>query len=209
MLDRLGYEPAPLSEVLAESSRRIAAVTFDDGLASVDLTVRDLLARGVASTVFVCPGRVGRVNDWASVGSIREPLLDIDELKSLRDLGASFGVHGWDHQAFIGRSDREVDDDLARCRDWFAEQLRLRADIFAWPFGRFDPTAVERVAQEYRYALTVEPEWSDEVRNTAIPRVVGDDRTTFERFADELELKAFLLADQARPLDFPGGDRLQ
>ena len=203
-LGRLGYETAPLSVVLGESSRRIAAVTFDDGLSSIDPTVRHLLARGIEPTVFVCPGLVGEENVWASPGRLRERLLDLGELKRLSDLGASFGVHGWDHQAFAGRVPAEIASDLARCRNWFADSLQIRPEVFAWPFGRYDEAALARVGLAYRHALGVEPDWGEEIRDLTIPRVVGDACSTFVQFADEVELKAFRLEDGLRPLDEMG-----
>lgn len=208
-LDRLGYAPAPLSVVLGESSRRVAAVTFDDGLSSIAPTVADLLARGVAPTLFVCPGLIGEENVWAGAGRIRERLLDLGELKRLGGVGSRFGVHGWDHRAFVGRPAAEVAGDLGRCQDWFAVSLQLRPEVFAWPFGRYDEAALVQVGSQYEHALGIAPEWGEDVRSLTIPRVVGCEDSTFDQFADEVELKAFLLDDNPGPLDARGSDRLK
>ena len=81
-LQRLGYEIAPLDTLLARSTERLAAITFDDGLTSIERPILELLEAKISPTVFVCGGLVGGENVWASPGRVRERLLDLDMLKA-------------------------------------------------------------------------------------------------------------------------------
>ena len=201
---QLGYRFSSLDDVLTTSEERLVAVTFDDGLISIDSTLRDLLDRGVTPTVFLCPGMVGSENTWASPGRIRERLFNWNELRTLRDLGVSFGCHGWDHRAFVGRDPRELSHDLDRCLESFACELKVQPRVFSWPFGLFDEAAFEVVSRFFRWGLSVGLEWGEDIRCRAIPRLIVDQSTSFDAFADELELKEFRLLETPCPLDFGG-----
>jgi peptidoglycan/xylan/chitin deacetylase (PgdA/CDA1 family) len=205
----LGYRLSSLEDVLTKSEDRLAAVTFDDGLASIDATLRLFLKRGLEPTVFLCPGLVGTKNTWASPGRVRERLFTWNELKSLRDLGVSFGCHGWNHRLFVGLDAQEMCDDIERCLESFARELKVVPAVFSWPFGRFDEAAFEVISRFFPWGLAVEPSWGEDVRSRAIPRLSVPESSSWEAFADELELKAFRLIEAPCPLDLPGTSRIQ
>ena len=194
----IGFEIVSLADALAFSAEKLAAVTFDDGLASIEGTIAGLVDRGVVPTVFLCPGMIGGVNRWASPGRACEPLLDVVAVRRLQGLGVNFGGHGWDHRAFEGRTADDMRADLAACRDWFRSTLGDNPKHFAWPFGRFDATAVEVVGRIFCHALAVEPGWGEEVSPLAIPRVFAVEGMDFASFADALELAEFVLDPSTR-----------
>ncbi len=204
----LGYEVASLSNVLKYSSERLVAVTFDDGFASIQSVWPELKRRGIRPSVFLCPGMVGRENHWASAGRVRERLLDVRELQRLRDEGMLFACHGWDHRPFVGRTRQDMAKDLRLCEAWFQSSLGVMPREFAWPFGHFDEAAIRAVGQDFEFALAIEPAWNEEVRPLALPRAVGTDSLSQQEFADELELKLFVLDPEARrPFSFPTTER--
>jgi peptidoglycan/xylan/chitin deacetylase (PgdA/CDA1 family) len=199
----LGHEIVPVPDALARSAGRRVGVSFDDGFASI-LTVWPLLAaRGICPSVFVCPGRVGGENAWASAGRVRERLLDVEEIRWLADQGVMFGNHGWDHRAFMGRSAVDLAADLARSQAWFEAILGAPAIGFAWPYGRFDAEALEVVEQVHAHALAVEPAWGEEASPLTIPRVVAREGMSACEFEDELMLKSFVM--ESRVAAHPSG----
>ena len=194
----IGFEIVSLADALAFSAEKLAAVTFDDGLASIEGTIAGLVDRGVVPTVFLCPGMIGGVNRWASPGRACEPLLDVVAVRRLQGLGVNFGGHGWDHRAFEGRTREDMAADLSACRDWFRSALDYGPEHFSWPFGRFDAAAVEVVGREFCNALAVDPAWGEEVSPLAIPRVVAVEGMDFASFADSMELSDFVLDNGTR-----------
>ena len=198
----LGYEVAPLADALAFSAENLVAITFDDGLASIERTLANL----VAPTVFICPGLLGRENVWRSAGRARERLLNVDDIARLRRKGVQFGCHGWDHRAFVNRNRDDIAGDLSACRGWFGTDQPC---YFAWPFGRFDEVAVEAVGREFHYSLAIEPAWGDEPSRLAVPRIAALESLTLDSFKDALELASFtfepgaICPERFSPLDAP------
>lgn len=200
----LGYELVSLAEALDTPRSKQVAVTFDDGFANFLLAWPELRRRGIRPTVFLCPAMAGRVNAWASPGRVRERLLAAVQVRGLGEAGVSFGCHGWNHRAFEGRKPAELAEDLARCDAWFRDTLGERPWSFAWPFGRFDETAIAVVGRRYRHALAVTPPWGAEISSLCIPRVQGTERLTLEALAEDLELWSLPPAAMTPDLASPG-----
>jgi peptidoglycan/xylan/chitin deacetylase (PgdA/CDA1 family) len=188
-----GYQVVPLMDALAYSAEKLVAVTFDDGLASFQLAWPELEGQGVRPTVFVCPGRLGGENEWASPGRVRERLLDTPAVQGLSQAGVSFGCHGWDHQPFEGRTIRDMEDELALCDEWFLRTFGSRPPVFAWPFGRFDEAAVRVVGRHHDHALAAGPNWDREVTRWTVPRIPATEGLSAPAFEEELDLGSFFL----------------
>ncbi len=200
-----GYEAAPLADVLSDPAGKRVAVTFDDGFASFRLAWPGLRARGIRPTVFVCPGRVGGENDWASPSRVRERLLDATAIRGLSAEGVSFGCHGWDHRPFLRREMRVMDEDLARCEEWFLRELDSRPSTFAWPFGRFDADAIRAVSRYHDYAVAASPARDEEVTRWAVPRIAAGEGLDAGAFEEKLDLGLFFLASSTdRRTEFGG-----
>ncbi len=55
---------------------------------------------------------------------------------------------------FVHRTVHDMEEDLARCEEWFLAHDRLPCpSVFAWPFGIFDEAAIRAVARHHEYAL--------------------------------------------------------
>jgi peptidoglycan/xylan/chitin deacetylase (PgdA/CDA1 family) len=189
----LGYELATLAEALSHSAERRVALAFDDGFASVELAGPVLRAWGVRPTIFICPGWVGGENDWASPGRVRGRLLDETATRRLSVEGASFGCHGWDHRPFVGRTEVNMEADLARCAEWFLRTMGARPAVFAWPFGEFDPVATQVVARYHGYALAAGRVRAEEVTRWTVPRIAATEGLGIEAFEERLDLGSFCL----------------
>lgn len=190
----LGFTVVPLAKALGASAERIAAITFDDGLSSIETVLPDLIDRGHHPAVFICPGRVGRENSWASPGRVREPLFDVEAIQFWKRSGVEVGCHGWDHRPFVGRHRDDLRHDLDRCRHWFATVLGGPPRTFAWPFGRYDNAAIETACLfRYAHALGVAPPWGEDVSPWTIPRVTPREGMSRNEFEEAIDLCQFVL----------------
>ncbi|WP_170183677.1 polysaccharide deacetylase family protein [Pseudonocardia hydrocarbonoxydans] len=127
-----GWTFATPAQVLAEPSRRLLALTFDDGVRSVLHNAAPVLRHhGIPATMFVVTG-------WADG---RHPageahVLDWAELTALRESGVSLASHSVSHPDF-GRLDAataraELETSRTRMRHVLGEDV----DEFAIPFGQ-------------------------------------------------------------------------
>ncbi len=200
-----GYEAARLLDILADSTRKRVAITFDDGFASFRLAWPALRARRIQPTILICPGRVGGENDWASSGRVRGRLLDAPEIRKLAGEGVSFGCHGWDHRPFLGRTVPEMEEDLCRCEKWFGTTIDLRPAVFAWPFGHFTDAAIRVVARHHEYALAAGTGLDKEATRWTVPRIEACEGLDAAAFEEKLDLGSFFVElARDRPVESTG-----
>ena len=122
----------PASLIAAgEASPRALAITFDDGLASIQNAVPVLNSYGIPFTIFV-------VSDWAE-GKGRwanRRALNWTQLEALTASGATIGSHSVTHANFARLSPQAAADELRRSRETIAAHLGAAPVEFAIPFGR-------------------------------------------------------------------------
>ena len=97
---RSGHAIVSLRELLAGPTRDAIALTFDDGVASLAEVAAPLLSeQGVAATLFLTTGYVGRTNQWPSQppSAPRLPMLDWDGVESLHAAGWQIEAHTKTH----------------------------------------------------------------------------------------------------------------
>jgi peptidoglycan/xylan/chitin deacetylase (PgdA/CDA1 family) len=203
---REGYETAPLGDTLADSTKKRVAITFDDGFASFRLAWPALRARGIRPTIFVCPGKVGGENDWASPGRLRERLLDTPQICKLAGEGVLVGCHGWDHQPFLDRTVQDMEEDLARCERWFQTAIDVRPAVFAWPYGQLADAAIRVVARHHEYALAAGPGRDAEATRWTVPRIAAYEGYGAAAFEEKLDLGSFFLELARDRPSAPGHD---
>jgi len=144
-LSRAGYRVWPLERIVAERAAgrplpdRVVAITVDDAYRSVYTEAFPRLkARGWPFTVFVATDAV----DAGSPG-----LLTWDEMRRMAKDGATFANHSATHDHLIHRRSGEdraawaarVRADLARARGRLEAELGRAPDLFAYPYGEYDP----------------------------------------------------------------------
>jgi peptidoglycan/xylan/chitin deacetylase (PgdA/CDA1 family) len=123
----------------------LAAVSFDDGMRNNLTTALPILrALGIPATVYVPSGWLGGTSPWLANGADNR-ILDDDDLRELAGEGWEIGAHTVNHTDLSTL-------DYDRCREEIAnscEQLSRLTDAavetFAYPFGRYGPTAVRAV----------------------------------------------------------------
>ncbi|MDQ5820872.1 MAG: polysaccharide deacetylase family protein, partial [Actinomycetota bacterium] len=116
---------------------RAAAITFDDGFASVADAAPLLAERGFPATVFCVADHVGRRSDWASQPpwAPRLPLLGAAELRELVRAGWEVGSHGLGHTSLRHRTIAEIERELTESKLILEQTLESGVRSFAYPYG--------------------------------------------------------------------------
>lgn len=166
LLRLLGYRGVEFAEVarcLREGRlppRRAVAITIDDGyLDNLEVAAPVLRRHGFPATVFLVSGKLGGVNDWTADGALaNRPLLTTEQARELREGGIGLGAHTRTHPVLPEEADEEVREQVGGSRRDLEQRLGGEITTFAYPFGLFDPRAVDAVEEAgFGGACTVEP----------------------------------------------------
>jgi peptidoglycan/xylan/chitin deacetylase (PgdA/CDA1 family) len=172
----------PLAEALPRLDaswrlpRGMAALTFDDGFASLYEHVLPVLTREkLPATVFLvaqtlAPG--GQPVDWVD-DPPAEPLrtLTVDQVLEMQDAGVDFQSHSWAHHDLRSLSEAECVQDLRDSREFLSELLGRPVTLLCYPRGLHDEKvrrAAARAGYTHAFALPIGPE---EPGPYAVPRV--------------------------------------
>jgi peptidoglycan/xylan/chitin deacetylase (PgdA/CDA1 family) len=133
-LARHGYKGVTMNEaVTGDRSRRLVALTFDDGTRDFLTTCWPLLKEyGFGATLFVSIGLVGASSH-----------LTWPEIRELSSAGVEIGGHGVRHEALDEMPARNADEELQETAIVLKSQLGLRRLGFAYPYGRCSPQVIE------------------------------------------------------------------
>lgn len=139
---------------------RTAAVTFDDGYASVATEAVPILERlAVPATVYIISGRIGADNawpdQWRSVP--RLPLADVDQIRAMAARGLTIGAHSWSHPLLPGLDEEQLQQEVVGAAARLESLLDRPVRHFAYPYGCRGPREIRAVAGRYRTAVTAEP----------------------------------------------------
>lgn len=154
-----GWHVVGITEALrlvrAESSRRVLALTFDDGLLDFVNALDVLAGFGARATVYVPTDGVGiRVSRWGRGHS----KLGWEQLAEIREAGIEVGS-----QSISGRPLDVQRDDLVRwevlgSKRRLEDRLGGRVDAFCYPYGLSVPRVRAAVADAgYENACTISP----------------------------------------------------
>lgn len=136
---------------------RAAAITFDDGYASVaSRALPVLVSERVPSTVFVIADRIGGDNrwpgQWPSIPTL--PLVDRHALADMAAEGVAIGAHTFTHPILPALEDeaarREIVDAAAAIEDAAGRPVRY----FAYPYGRRSARDMALARDRYRLAVS-------------------------------------------------------
>ncbi|MDP8927708.1 MAG: polysaccharide deacetylase family protein [Actinomycetota bacterium] len=156
--------------------RGLAALTFDDGFASLHEHALPVLARHrVPATVFVVAGTLvpeGRPVDWVDdPPAFPLATLTREQLLELHQAGVGIGSHSHTHRDLTLLGQDECERDLRHSRELLEDLLRRPVPFLAYPRGRHNER-VRRSARRagYTHAFTL-PESHEPPGTHAIPRV--------------------------------------
>lgn len=167
-LEIAGYMVLPLGEAMTAlrepgpRGRRIAALTFDDGYASVHSIVLPMLAaRGWRATVFPVTDYIGRDNRWPSQASFvpTARLLGWEQLHELASAGWEIGAHTRTHPDLTNLLVSELDAEVAGGKASLEDRLGRVVELFAYPCGLYNARVRASVRRYYQTACTTDMGW--------------------------------------------------
>ena len=135
-----GYETFHFSELegLKQSNslpKKSVIITFDDVYVSQLTFAYPLLKKyNLKASFFIPFAYVGGVDDW---NTAKEPIMSLDQLKSLDSSIIELGLHSYAHKNYTKLTPNEVQEDFNLCREFVnANQLNVQ-NILAYPYGKF------------------------------------------------------------------------
>lgn len=131
----------------------LGSVVFDDALVGVKLHAQPILEDlHVPGTVFAVSDRLGERPDWWPESA---RLMNAGELVEIASAGFGVGAHSRTHRSLPAIEPDEVIDEIAGSRARLEDLTGRRVDLFAYPFGHYDGTALKAVEEAgYRAAFT-------------------------------------------------------
>lgn len=139
-LSENGYETFHFSELegLKQSNslpKKSVIITFDDVYVSQLTFAYPLLKKyNLKASFFIPFAYVGGVDDW---NTAKEPIMSLDQLKSLDSSIIELGLHSYAHKNYTKLTPNEVQEDFNLCREFVnANQLNVQ-NILAYPYGKF------------------------------------------------------------------------
>jgi peptidoglycan/xylan/chitin deacetylase (PgdA/CDA1 family)/GT2 family glycosyltransferase len=140
--------------------RRPVLLTFDDGYADLEETVRPILEeRRAPAVAFAVSRRLGGSNEWdQAIGAGALPLLDAAGLRELRRGGIEIGAHSRTHRRLVKIPEEEIREEVAGSRADLEAAGLPAPRLFAYPYGERN-AAARAAAREagYAAAFTVDP----------------------------------------------------
>jgi peptidoglycan/xylan/chitin deacetylase (PgdA/CDA1 family) len=156
LLQRLRYRFVTAEHLIAGRGR-VAALTFDDGLADGLEVAAPLLERlGAVGTFYVCPGWFGGSHPLVEGDAAR--LLDADGVRELQRRGMEIGSHTMTHEDLRLLSDAELDAQLRDSKGALEEVTGRPCRTLAYPYGLYDERVVAAAGRAgYELAFAWQP----------------------------------------------------
>jgi len=139
------YRPVSLSHLLDHIQQkqpwppRTVVITFDDGYRdNYELAAPILAEYGVHATFFVLADMIGtdRVLPWEEHLRGRIAWMDWNQVRELHALGFEVGSHTLTHPNLGVVSGEAAWEEISESKKKLEDQLGVKADLFAYPFGR-------------------------------------------------------------------------
>ncbi len=171
-LKRWGFEPVSLDRIArhlhedAPLPEKAVAVTLDDGFADNYHDAFPILQElSVPATVFLATGHLGKTNAWMRDWP-QHPMLNWEQIREMHRHGIDFGGHTVTHCHLDQVPEPQARAEIGDCKRVIEDRLGSPCHHFAYPYGRFDDTAVEIVRENgYRSACTTRPGFNHRSRD--------------------------------------------
>jgi peptidoglycan/xylan/chitin deacetylase (PgdA/CDA1 family) len=131
----------------------LAAIVFDDSLVGVHRHAMPILTElGLPATVFAVTGALGSSPQWWD-GAAR--VMTSAELSETAEGGFRIASHSRTHPSLPQLPLEELRQELVGSRRELEDLISAEVDLFAYPFGHYDPRVREEVALAgYRAAFS-------------------------------------------------------
>lgn len=132
------------------------AITFDDGYRNVYEKAFPVLAHhSFTATVFLTTGDSGRTGDGDRLPALfGSEMLSWGEIRIMKDAGIDFGAHTLTHPDLTRISPEDAAREIAASRDVIADALGAPVLTFAYPYGRYDASALAITQKEFTCACS-------------------------------------------------------
>lgn len=158
-LKRMGYRPISLEQFLvAHRDRRpvpagSVVITFDDGYADNYTHAFPVLQQqDIPATIFLVTGHIGLENGWDEQRQLAgRPLMCWAQIHEMMQEGVQFGAHTCTHPALTTISENRAEEEIALSRKQLEEGLGVLVDLFAYPYGEYDPS-IQAMVQNAGFA---------------------------------------------------------
>lgn len=166
LVDR-GLALRTISDLLAErdagSTAPLAAITFDDGVASFATDAWPELARhNIPATLYITTATVGSgLERRDTIGDGSTPMLSWSDVLELDRAGCEIGAHSVSHPHLDCVAGHRARAEIEQSRDSLSGRLGHRIASFAYPHGYFDRATRDLVvAAGFDSACAVRNAWS-------------------------------------------------
>lgn len=158
-----GYQPITALELIrrrrsGDLPARPVVLTFDDAYTDFEDTVMPILrAHGFPATLYVPTAYAGRTATWLrACNEDQRPILSWHALRDVASAGIEIASHSHTHPQLDRVPVSVITDELRRSRQLLEDNLSVRANGFAYPFGYWNRNARSGVAAAgYSYACAV------------------------------------------------------
>jgi peptidoglycan/xylan/chitin deacetylase (PgdA/CDA1 family) len=150
----LGFHTLTVGQLVAHRAAgiplppRTAVITFDDGFADFDNAWPELIQRGLAATLYVTAGTVGKTSEWlAPLGAGGLAMLSRSQLLALAADGCEIGAHSMSHPQLDCLTRQAAAAEILQSKDVLEQALGRNVDTFAYPHGYHDKAVKYLVAE--------------------------------------------------------------
>ena len=99
-------------------------------------------------TIFLVSDYIGLANKWDAQKQLAgRPLMSLSQAQELRDRGVQFGAHTCSHPQLTAISSDQAEKEITLSRKHLERRLGVEVDLFAYPYGEYDP-AIQAMVQE-------------------------------------------------------------
>lgn len=132
-------------------------ITFDDGYENVYHVAMPVLRQfGFKATVFLITDYCGKLNDWAGHSSSieRRPLLSWSQMNEMIKSEFEAGVHTATHPDLTRIPIEQAESEIIRSKQTIQDKLGVKADLFAYPYGKSNSRVLNLVREQFAVACT-------------------------------------------------------
>ena len=140
-----------------------AAITFDDGYASVvEQALPELRQRNIPCTIFIPTGCLGQPPSWVNSAThafSKERVITAEQIRELAaDPLVSVGSHSVSHPSLLELSAEQAAEELQSSKETLETLVGQEVHLFSFPHGAFNDALVRQARETgYRLVYSIEP----------------------------------------------------
>lgn len=152
-----GFKVVPLENILDEKDKKAIAITFDDGYEDNFLKAFPVLRKfSFPATVFLTTANIGN-KDYVNSRGVHLPMLDWSQIRAMHDSGLiDFEPHTVSHPRLSSLGPEDAKKEMADSKEEIEKMLNKTCNIFAYPFGDYNKSAVAEAREIFKMAVIVD-----------------------------------------------------